>query len=191
RHDEFRHIPGLFGRIRDFVLSLQPDERRVITLNAVVMTKNFRDLTSLASLARAWGVSMNFSPYTWLRTGDRSFVLKGEDLLHFEEIVGELVAFKRQYDTVRTSDAFLHDMVRFFREETRPGCRAGERFLVVNPDATLSPCGLVMTAYESRAELLEGFSERNGCSGCNTCIRASTEHPFNNLVAGGLKSVRA
>lgn len=191
RHDRFRHIPGLFGRIRDFVLSLEPDDRRVITLNAVVMTRNVRDLTSLAALAREWGVHMNFSPYTWLRTGDRDLVLKGDDLREFEAIVGELVAFKRQYDTIRTSDAFLHDMIRFFHEETRPGCRAGERFLVVNPDATLSPCGLVMTTYQTRAELLEGFSETNACSGCNTCIRASTEHPFNNLVAGGLKSVKA
>lgn len=191
RHDTFRKIPGLFGRIRDFVLGLEPEDRRVITLNAVVMTKNLRALTRLAELAREWGVSMNYSPYTWMRTGNRGFVPKGEDLAEFERVVDQLVAFKKEHDTIRTSDAFLQDMVAFYDDERRPGCRAGERFLVVNPDGTLSPCGLIMTSYRTREELVENFSKGNTCAHCNTCIRASTEHPFNNLVAGGLRSLRA
>jgi MoaA/NifB/PqqE/SkfB family radical SAM enzyme len=189
RHDAFRNIPGLFGRIRDFILDLDPAERRVITLNAVVLTINVRELVKLAELARSWGVNMNYSPYTWMRTNDREFVLKGEDLAYFERVVGELTAFKQRYDTIRTSDSFLGDMARFFHDENRPGCRAGERFLVVNPDGTLSPCGLIMGQYGSRRELLSSFSKNNTCSACNTCIRASTERPFNNLVAGGFRSV--
>ncbi len=191
RHDSFRNIPGLFGRIRDFILSLDPVERRVITLNAVVLTINVRELETLAELARGWGVNMNFSPYTWMRTNDRSLVLSGEDLSEFERIIPRLIGFKKKHDTIRTSDSFLHDMVRFFREETRPGCRAGERFLVVNPDGTLSPCGLIMAQYASHQELLQSFAKDNTCSACNTCIRASTERPFNNLVAGGFRSVSA
>jgi len=191
RHDAFRKIPGLFGRIRDFVLSLDPAERRVITLNAVVLTINVRELVALAELARSWGVNMNYSPYTWMRTNDRDFVLKGDDLAYFEKTIDELIAFKRRHGTIRTSDSFLHDMARFFHEETRPGCRAGERFLVVNPDGTLSPCGLIMKQYTSPRELLGSFSKDNDCSACNTCIRASTERPFNNLVAGGFRSVNS
>ena len=191
RHDTFRRIPGLFGRIRDTVLSLDREDRRLITLNAVVLSANFRELTALAELAREWGVSMNYSPYTTLRTGDRGFLIKGEDLREFEDVVRQLISFKAIHRTIRTSNSFLRDMVRFFRDETRPGCRAGERFLVVNPDATLSPCGLIMARYGSRREPIEGFSRQNACGSCNTCIRAATERPLNNLVKGGLRSVRA
>jgi len=80
-------------------------------------------------------------------------------------------------------------MARFFEEETLPDCRAGERFIVVNPDGTLSPCGLIMTHFASQAEVVRSFSRTNTCTACNTCIRASTEHPFNHLVAGGIRGL--
>jgi MoaA/NifB/PqqE/SkfB family radical SAM enzyme len=191
RHDTFRSIPGLFGRIRDLVAGLDPDERRIVTFNSVIHSRNFRELTALAGLARDWGVGINFSPYTWLRTGDRSFLIKGGDLLEFHQVVEELLAFKRQHNTIRTADSFLWDIARFNAEEAHPGCRAGERFLVVNPDGSLSPCGLIMGEYQSREQLLEEFSKPNRCASCNTCIRAATERPLNNLVAGGLRGLRA
>ncbi|MGD8279013.1 MAG: radical SAM protein [Gemmatimonadota bacterium] len=190
RHDEFRGIPGLFAKIRSFILSLVPEDRRMVTLNAVVMSRNIDDLVALAELARDWNVSMNYSPYTWLRTNDRDFLVKGEELRAFEAVIERLIAFRRQHDTIRTSDAFLYDMARFFEAETLPGCRAGERFIVVNPDGTLSPCGLIMAQYASRDEVVRSFSKTNTCAACNTCIRASTEHPFNHLVAGGMRGMR-
>ncbi len=190
RHDEFRGIPGLFGRIRSFILSLVPEDRRLVTLNAVVLSRNVGDLMALAELAQSWGVSMNYSPYTWMRTSDRELVVQGDDLRAFEAVVERLIAFRALHDTIRTSDDFLRDMARFFREGTLPGCRAGERFIVVNPDASLSPCGLIMAQYASQREVLRSFSHTNTCTACNTCIRASTEHPFNHLVAGGMRGMR-
>jgi MoaA/NifB/PqqE/SkfB family radical SAM enzyme len=190
RHDAFRGIPGLFSRIRSFILSLAPEDRRMVTLNAVVLSRNIGDLVALAELARDWGVSMNFSPYTWMRTNDRELVVQGDDLGEFAAVVERLIAFRTVHDTIRTSDAFLRDMVRFFREGTLAGCRAGERFIVVNPDATLSPCGLIMAGYATQREVVRSFSRTNTCTACNTCIRASTEHPFNHLVAGGMRGMR-
>ncbi len=191
RHDDFRSIPGLFGRIRDMIAGLEPGERSVVTLNAVVQSRNYRDLVALAELAREWGVNMNYSPYTWLRTGDKSFLIQGSDLTELRGVMEGLIAFKRKHRTIRTGDSFLRDIARFNAEASYSRCRAGERFLVVNPDGTLSPCGLIMAQYESREELVEEFSRSNDCSFCNTCIRASTERPFNNLVRGGLSSLKA
>ena len=189
RHDEFRNIPGLFGRIRDLCKSVADCECNCITLNSVVHSKNFRDLLRMAEVAREWGVSINYSPYTWLRTDDRSFVIQGDDLAEFEGIVDRLIDFKHKHGTIRTTDSFFHDMVSFFRTGSQPGCRAGERFLVVNPDATLSPCGLIITAYTSLGELKEKFSKSNTCTACNTSIRAATEKPFNNLVPTALRAL--
>jgi MoaA/NifB/PqqE/SkfB family radical SAM enzyme len=102
-----------------------------------------------------------------------------------------LAKLDRKHALLTVSEAFLRDMVRFFREGGRPRCRAGERFLVVNPDGTLSPCGLIPGHFATQAEMMEGFTRVNACAACNTAIRASTEHPFSNMLRVGFRSVRA
>jgi len=189
RHDEFRSIPGLFGKIRDLASAVTARGDEGVTLNSVVHSRNFRELLKMAETARDWGVSINFSPYTWLRTGDKSYLIGGDDLPEFRDIIQRLIDFKSRYGVIRTSDSFMWDIAAFFQSKSRPGCRAGERFLVVNPDATLSPCGLIITDYTSWSGLKKGFCASNTCSFCNTSIRANTESPVNNLLRGGLSSL--
>ncbi len=189
RHDEFRRIPGLFEHLKDLVEELGPKKARAITFNAVVQGKNFRELPKMAEVARDWGVQINFSPYTWMRTHEMEYLVQPEEIDEFRRITGELVDFKRRYDTIRTTDSFFEDMALFFENRSMPNCRAGERFLVVNPDATLSPCGLIITDYTSWDDLKSKFSAQNSCSYCHTCIRSNTEKPLNNLVRGGVKSL--
>ena len=38
-----------------------------------------------------------------------------------------------------------------------PGCRAGEKFMVVNPEGTISPCGLIIGSYDSQQEVVDCF----------------------------------
>ena len=187
RHDEFRKIPGLFNHLKTLCKDIGSDN--TITLNSVVHHYNFRDMMKLAECARDWNVSLNFSPYTWLRTQDMSFMIPKEEMPEFRAVIDDLLSFKRNCGTVRTTDSFFDDMVEFFTTESIPGCRAGERFLVVNPDGTMSPCGLIMADYPGWKELKNGFTKNNTCSFCHTCIRSSTEKPFNNLIRGGLKSI--
>jgi MoaA/NifB/PqqE/SkfB family radical SAM enzyme len=171
-------IPGLFRHLEELVGALTPQEREAITLNCVVQSDNFRDALPLARLAADWGVGMNYSPYTWLRTDDREYVVATEDLPELRSIFQELLAFQRSHGTVKSNATFLNNIAAFFDDRSIPGCRAGERFLVVNPDGTLSPCGLITTAYPHRESLLEGFSKSNTCTACNTSIRSWTERPF-------------
>ncbi len=189
RHDEFRQIPGLFAHLAELMAKLGPERAPAITFNSVVQSKNFREMPRMAELARDWGVSINFSPYTWLRTHNMDYLLKGDEIDEFRAIAADLIDFKRKYNTVRTTNSFFEDMAQFFANESMPGCRAGERFLVVNPDATLSPCGLIITDYTSWDDLKTEFIANNSCSYCHTCIRSSTEKPLNNLVRGGIKSL--
>ena len=191
RHDDFRRIPGLFRHIEKLIRELVAENERAVTLNCVVQRDNYHELLNLAELSREWGVSINFSPYTWLRTQNRDFMIPPDELPEFERIVQQLKTFKRRYKTVRTTDSFFHDMTAFFKNGSLPDCRAGERFLVVNPDATLSPCGLIITDYRSWKELKEQFTKNNTCTYCHTCIRASTEKPLNNLITGAVSTLRA
>lgn len=184
RHDEFRMIPGLFNHLGTLIRGLSDREKKMITLNCVVQSDNFRDMLPLAQLALEWGVSMNFSPYTWLRTGDQGYVVHGEELAELRRTFHELLRFQKLHDTVKPNALFLENMARFFEEGGLGTCRAGERFLVVNPDGTLSPCGLIPGSFSNQSELRLGFSSTNSCTGCNTSIRAWTERPFATFFSG-------
>ncbi len=191
RHDEFRNIPGLFNHLETLIKRVDTAKNKAITFNSVIHSKNFRDLPRMAELAREWGVTINFSPYTWLRTNDKSFLFSQEELPELKAIFEKLIDMKKKYNTIRTTDSFFYDMIEFFKNESIPNCRAGERFLVVNPDGTLSPCGLIIKDYHSWKELKEKFTKHNTCTYCHTCIRSSTEKPINNLIKVGLQSLFA
>ncbi len=177
RHDEFRGIPGLFGRIRDLAFGLTNVPESGITLSCVLQHDNYREAVRMAELAAGWGLRMNFSCYTYLRTGNKGYMIPPEEIGELREVIGRLKAFKRARGTVFTSDYVLGLMPEYFASGAFPGCRAGERFLVVNPDASLSPCGLILRSYRSRRELVEDFGPRNGCAFCFTSIRANSERP--------------
>jgi MoaA/NifB/PqqE/SkfB family radical SAM enzyme len=182
RHDEFRCLPGLFRRIETLAADLGTESSKAINLSCVVQKLNFRDMIKFAELGKEWGVRVNFSTYTTMRTGEKELLLTQEEVAELAEIVEEIIALKRVNRNIRTSDYVLRNIVKFFTEGGIPNCRAGDRFLVVNPDGTLSPCGLIMTAYKTRKELMEKFTRVNTCSACYTSSRADSERPLKHLI---------
>ncbi len=189
RHDDFRKIPGLFQRIKRLIESLDKEELKRITLACVVQSDNFRDLPKIAELARTWGVRVNFSGYTRLRTQNTDYLIEGDKLDEFRVIVEDLRAFRRRHNTIRTSDYVFDNMIKFFREGRIRNCRAGERLLVVNPDGTLSPCGLLVRDYPTLDAIQREFTTSNGCDLCYTSSRANSERPVWYLVKDNLSQV--
>lgn len=189
RHDDFRKVPGLFQRIRGLVESLEKESDKKITLACVVQSDNFRDLPKMAELARSWGVRVNFSSYTRLRTQNTDYLIQGDALDEFKSVVDNLRAFKRRHNTIRTSDYVFSNMIKYFQEGRIENCRAGERLLVVNPDGTISPCGLLLRNYSSLDEIQREFSSSNDCELCYTSSRANTERPVWYLVKDNLSNV--
>jgi MoaA/NifB/PqqE/SkfB family radical SAM enzyme len=189
RHDEFRQVPGLFAHLKELVHEIAATGDNRINFNCVVQSRNFRDLPRVARLAHEWGAQVNFSPYTWLRTHDKKLMLSKDEIVEFKGVIAELVAFRKKHATVRTPPYFFADMVSFFETESVPDCRAGERFLVVNPDATLSPCGLIITSYPTIEAMRKGFVATNTCTSCHTCIRSNSERPVNHLVKSGVSDL--
>jgi MoaA/NifB/PqqE/SkfB family radical SAM enzyme len=182
RHDEFRGMPGLFRRIEALVDDLGGDGDRAINISAVVQRDNFRDLIRIAELGMEWGVRVNLSTYTWLRTENKDYLLSGSDLPEFGEIVEQLIQLKRVNKNIRTSDYVLRNMIRFFENGGLPDCRAGERYFVVNPDGTFSPCGLIIREYRSVADMRSDFTSTNQCQSCYTSLRADCERPLSYLA---------
>ncbi len=175
RHDEYRTIPGLFKRIEGILTDLKDEPDIGITLACVVQSRNFRDRIRLAEFAREHKVKLSLSTYTWLRTNDKSWMVPPEDLPELRGILDQLLEFKKEHGTVFTSGYVFERMIRFFETGAIPNCRAGEKFLVVNPAGTLSPCGLILGDYKDQADVVERFLKTNTCEACNTSIRANTE----------------
>jgi len=189
RHDEFRGVPGLFKHIENLIRGLPHEDRRLITLCCVIQRQNFRELVRVAELARDWDVSVNFSVYTSLRTHDQSLMIPPEELKELRACLAELAAFNRKYHNVLTSDYLFERIPLFFKRGFMPGCRTGSRFFNVNPDGTLSPCGLIVKNYCTPRELRETFAKKNTCMHCYTSIRSNTEKPIKYLVRDSLRLI--
>lgn len=190
RHDEWRAIPGLFRKIEALITNLSPEDKKRVALTCVFNSKNFRDAPRMAELAREWGVAVNFSTYTWLRTDDMGLLIQPEEMDECRQVVAELVEMRRQYGHVVTSEGVFEGMLRFYEEQGTNGCRAGERLMVVNPDGTFSPCGLLIRSYATRDALLEDFTKTNDCGACYTISRAMTERPLRDLVLDHLDLIK-
>jgi MoaA/NifB/PqqE/SkfB family radical SAM enzyme len=176
RHDEFRGVPGLFSKIEKLVLGLDSHKDKAISLCCVIQSDNFRLLPRMAELANLWDVRLNFSAYNTLRTHDNSYMLSKEDLEEFKEIIPVLLEMQKKDRKMRTPRDVLWRMVEYFEKGFIPRCRTGEKFFNVNPDGTISPCGLIITDYKTKEDFIENFC--NTCVYCYTSIRANTERPF-------------
>jgi len=188
RHDEFRTIPGLFKKIESFLEDIKDLEDKGITLSCVVHRQNFRELLKMAQFANKWGVGMNFSTYTWLRTNKKDdFMITKEEMPEFKEKIKELIEFKRANGTVFTSEYNFSKMIEWFEVQKMDNCMAGQRFLIVGPDCTLSPCGLILKNYKNQKELLENFTKTNTCNSCFTSIRVNSEKDISRLLKDNIR----
>lgn len=177
RHDEWRAIPGLFNKIGKLMADLSEEERRCVVLNAVFTSLNYRDAPRMVEVAGDWGVNINFSAYTPLRTNDRTMLVQPEEIEDFRAVTRRLLDMKAANGHVLTSEWVFESMARFFNNEDLGACRAGERFLVVNPDGTFSPCGLLIRDYPTRKEMIRDFTTTNACTECFTGSRSHSERP--------------
>jgi MoaA/NifB/PqqE/SkfB family radical SAM enzyme len=190
RHDEYRRIPGLFRRIQALVSGLDAADREHVVLTNVLQSDNFQEAMNLADLARTWGVHVNYSAYTWLRTNDRRLMIPPDKIEALRETVQSLIDLRRRDGVILTSEWVLEGMVRFFERGRIAGCRAGQRSLVVNPDGTFSPCGLLVRDYSTRKQLLREFTRQNACGDCYTSTRGNSERPFKHLLKDSAGFVR-
>lgn len=179
RHDEFRRRPGLYKRLEQTLPRLAKLGFRDIILNTAITKANLREILPLAKKAAEWGVDISYSAYTALRTRNEDYCLNnGEDLEILRQTINELIILKKQGTYLVNPELTLQDTLKFFEQGYMPNCKAGIRFLVVMPDASLVPCSLHRTKYATRQEMVEKFSRTNRCGNCYVAIRSYSEMPF-------------
>ena len=97
RHDEFRRRPGLYAHLEQTLPQLAKLGFRDIILNTAISKANLRDILPLAKKAADWSVSMSYSAYTALRTGDKGYCLNyEEDLETLRQAISELIILKKR-----------------------------------------------------------------------------------------------
>ncbi|MEJ2342911.1 MAG: radical SAM protein, partial [Gemmatimonadales bacterium] len=165
RHSDFRRIPGLFEKMSEVLPELaRTSERDAVSLNVCLSAWNYRDAPEMVRLAKEWGLPINFSVYTHLRVQDRSGLVSGDGLEDLRKVIEELIEMRRAGYPIYTTPSTLRKFYRFLAEEGIPGCEAGRRFLVVNPDGRMTPCAMVMAYFHRQEDMLESFTKQNSCT---------------------------
>jgi MoaA/NifB/PqqE/SkfB family radical SAM enzyme len=176
RHSRFRRIPGLFGRMNETVPECaRLGEPEDVSLNCCITGWNYTALPDIVRLAERWGVSVNFSAYTPLRMDDSAGLAKKADGTGLRRAIEEVIELRRQGKPVYTSERVLWRFHDFLMSGHAGGCKAGERFLVVNPDGRLTPCAMVMAYFDDQPSMRAGFTAGNACGMCYISTRANTE----------------
>ena len=191
RHSDFRRIPGLFEKMSEVLPELaRTSERNAVSLNVCLSAWNYRDAPAMVRLAKEWGLPINFSVYTHLRVQDRSGLVSGDGLEDLRKVIEELIDMRRAGYPVYTTASTLRKFYRFLAEEGIPGCEAGRRFLVVNPDGRMTPCAMVMAYFDRQEDMLESFTKQNSCTKCYISTRAHAEKSYFQLALDNPDAVR-
>jgi MoaA/NifB/PqqE/SkfB family radical SAM enzyme len=186
RHDRFRRHTGLYKHLSELIPRLA--ERfggEDIGLNSCITRKNFTSILELYEKAVEWGVSISYSAYSVLRTGDRSYFIEREnELKELKCAINRLIELKKRGEwRILNPISNLYNTYRFFAKGGIDGCRAGMRFLVVRPDGSLNPCSMhPAQQYKTQNEVLRVFTRNNKCNACYVAIRAYTDKSLFSII---------
>lgn len=185
RHDAFRQSPGLFRHLSKIVPKLAGLGKDDVVLNTAITRDNLRSLLGIYKKALEWNTNISFSAYTPLRTGKMEhFIGDPDDLIILRETVRELIRLKERGGRIVNSAWTLSGTYHFFKNGGHmPGCTAGKRFLVVQPNGRLLPCSMILEkTYSSQEEILEKFTAKNTCGACYVAIRAYLDEDYWTLL---------
>jgi len=191
RHNEYRQLKDNFEHISDLVPKLAAQGNQDIVLACVVQSDNFRELPKIAQLAKDWGVCVNFSIYTHLRSGVEELTISPDgQLTELRGVVDRLIEMQDNGYPIATSPYSMNKIIEFYKTRSQPNCKAGLRFFIINPWGKIAPCGIIHGEYDSQGDLVEKFTKSNRCDMCYTAIRANCEKSPSRMIADALRIVR-
>lgn len=194
RHDDFRVHPGLYRQLRALIPSLARLGHDDIVLNCCITSENVGEINALADTARAWGVNICYSAYSARRTGCADYFLHTpEQLRQLNEHLNRVELRRAQeapgVNWIVNSPSTLDATRRYFANGGTPGCKAGQRFLVVTADGALQPCSMQFHRYplEERERMIREFTATNACDECYVSIRSYLDKRFTQLLSENVR----
>lgn len=176
RHDRARGIPGLTARILETIPALRARGIDNIRFNTVIKRDNVDHILTIVRRAEELGVGVNLSVYTDAKNGNREHLLGGGDLAGVDELVRELLAFKRRRRGVITnSDYYLEQIPRYIRGEMREPCRSGIRTIHIDPAGYVKRCPDFPTDFHWRD--YKSYAPID-CNACYYACRGEAQAPL-------------
>ena len=189
RHDAFRQSPGLYRHLSKLVPTLAAHGFDDVALNTAITRENLPALRAVYERAKEWGVSISYSAYTPLRTGSMEHYIESpDDLALLRRTLDDLLALKAANGRIANSPWTLSGIHDFFVQGTIPGCKAGQRFMVVTPTGGLRPCSMYEDTYSSHKDMLKEWVPWNECGGCYVSIRSYLDASFWTLLKDNLSN---
>jgi MoaA/NifB/PqqE/SkfB family radical SAM enzyme len=185
RHDDFRVYPGLYSHLEDLIPRLAKLGHDDIVLNSCITTENLGEIEAIADKAREWGVNLCYSAYSARRTGCRDyFPASPEQLAELGARLDRVELRRDSTNWIVNSPSTLAATRQYFANGGTPGCKAGQRFLVVTADGALQPCSMQFQRYrlEDRAKMIDEFTATNKCDECYVSIRSYLDKSFPKLL---------
>ena len=141
RHDTARGIPGLTDKIMRTATALRARGITAVRFNTVIKDDNLDQIVPIVDRAQELGVGINFSVYTDAKNGNRTHLIRGEQLRQLEAVVAELLALKRRRRGVITnSDHYIAQIPRYASGAMTEPCRSGMDTVHVNPFGHVRRC---------------------------------------------------
>jgi MoaA/NifB/PqqE/SkfB family radical SAM enzyme len=176
RHDEARGIPGLVDRIMHNVPAMREKGIDAIRFNTVIKRSNIGELVPIVKRAAELGAGVNFSCYTDNKNGNAEGLIPASEVRLLEEVIAELLAFKRKRRGIITnSDYYLEQIPRFVRGETSEPCQSGIRTIHLDPAGYVKRCPDFPTDFHWRD--FRKYEPVN-CNACYYACRGEAQAPL-------------
>jgi MoaA/NifB/PqqE/SkfB family radical SAM enzyme len=141
RHDAERRIPGLAAKILRTVPAMREAGIDNIRFNTVIKSTNLDQIVPIVRRAEELGVGVSFSTYTDFKNGNTDFNPDDTQLEQVEQVIAELLAYKkRRRGVITSSDWYLAQIPRYFRGEMNDPCASGVRTIHVDPTGHVRRC---------------------------------------------------
>lgn len=176
RHDSARGIPGLVARIMRIIPEMQRLGISGIRFNTVVKRDNLHELMPIVKRAESLGCGVNFSCYTDSKNGNESGLLDDSQLGDVQDVVTQLLAFKRaKRGVITNSDYYLERMPQYLRGELTDPCRSGIRTIHLDPSGNVKRCPDFPADFHWRD--FKKYKPIN-CNDCYYACRGEAEAPL-------------
>jgi MoaA/NifB/PqqE/SkfB family radical SAM enzyme len=176
RHDRARGIPGLARKILTTIPRIRAQGIDNIRFNTVIKNDNLDQIMAIVRRAEALGVGVNLSLYTDAKNGNAVHLVGQEQYSALEDLVRELLAYKRRRRGVITnSDYYLEQMPRYARGEMREPCRSGIRTIHIDPSGFVKRCPDFPTDFHWRD--FQRYEPVN-CNACYYACRGEAQAPL-------------
>ena len=141
RHDTARGIRGLAAKILATVPRMRALGIDGIRFNTVIKRSNLDQLVPIVRCAEELGIGVSFSTYTDAKNGNAAHLVSRDEQQQLDEVIGELLAFKRhKRGVIVSSDYYLAQVPRFFRGEMHDSCNSGVRTIHIDPAGQVRRC---------------------------------------------------